>query len=121
MRFHSEQYQFKVPFVIYADLEAILHEETELYDSPISEAPYTKPINCHIPRGFCTYSTCTYREVRNPLKLYRGKDCAEVFCRHIESEAKKRYNMFPERPMKCLIYEEWREFNGVIKCHLCCE
>ena len=41
IRFHSGQYQFKVPFVIYADFEAILQgleEDTEL--DP--EAPYMK-------------------------------------------------------------------------------
>ena len=49
MRFHGGQYQFKVPFAIYSDLEAILEkplqgleEVTELYSSPISEAPYTR-------------------------------------------------------------------------------
>ena len=52
MRFHSGQYQFRVPFVIYADFEVILQsseDETEL--DP--EAPYTREINCHFPLGFC--------------------------------------------------------------------
>ena len=34
----------------------------------------------------------------------------EVFCKYIEEEAKRLYNMFPERPMKRLTQEEWREF-----------
>ena len=55
---------------------------------------------------------CTYREVKDPLKLYQGKDCAEVFCKYIESEAKRLYHMFPEMLMKCLTKEEWREFRG---------
>ena len=44
VRFHSGQYQlqFKAPFAIYADFEAILREETEIYGSFISEDPYTK-------------------------------------------------------------------------------
>ena len=71
VRFHSGQYQFKVPFTIYSDFKAILQiseEETEL--DP--EAPYTKGINCHIPSGFCTYSTCAYGEVLSGQKLCRG-------------------------------------------------
>ena len=27
--------------------------------------------------------------------------------------------MFPERPMKCFTQEEWREFKGATKCHIC--
>ena len=48
-----------------------------------------KQINCHIPSRFCTYSTYADREVKDPLKLYQGKDCVEVVCRHIKSEAMK--------------------------------
>ena len=112
VRFHSGQYQFKVPFTIYSDLEAILQEEeeTELYGSFISEDSYTKRINRHVPSRFCTYSRCAYGEVKDSLKLYRGKDCIEVFCKHTEVEAKRLYHMFPEMPMKRLTQEEWREF-----------
>ena len=58
-------------FVIYTDFEASLQgleEEIELY----SEAPYTKRINYHVPSGFCTYSTFAYREVEDPLRLFRS-------------------------------------------------
>ena len=48
-----------------------------------------------------------YREVKDPLKLYSGKDCVEVFCKHIKEEAKRVSNMFPERPMKHSTQEEW--------------
>ena len=58
-------------------------------------------------------------EVEDLLRLYRGKDFVEVFCKHVKSEAKRLYNMFPERPMKGLTEEEWREFNGATKCHIC--
>ena len=119
VRFHSGQYQFKFPFAIYADFEAILQEETKIYGSFISEDPYTKRINCHVPSSFCTYNSCAYGEVKDPLKLYRGKDCIEVFCKHIKSEAKRLFNMFPERPMKRLTQEECRGFNRATKCHIC--
>ena len=117
VRFHSGQYQFKVPFAIYFDLEAILQEEeeTELHGSSIPEDYYTKRINRHVPYGFCIYRTCAYGEVEDPLKLYRGKDCVEVFCKHIESEAKRLNHMFPERPMNFLP----RKNAESLKCHIC--
>ena len=43
------------------------------------EELYTKEINHHVPSGFCTYATFTYREVEDPLRLYRGNNCVEVF------------------------------------------
>ena len=60
-----------------------------------------------------------YGEVKDPLKLYEGRDCIEVFCKHIESEAKRLYNMFPEKPIKRLTQEEWREFKRATKCRIC--
>ena len=86
MKFHSRQYQFKAPIAIYSDFEAILQEEEIETDSSIPEYSYMKGINCHVPSGFCTYKTCAYREVRDLLKLFRDKDSAEVFCKHIKSE-----------------------------------
>ena len=90
----------KVPFVMYADFEAILKPMKESSFNP--DAAYTKEINQHIPSGFCVYSKFAYGEVENPLKLYRGEDCVEKFCDYIENEVKRLYHMFPEKPMKPL-------------------
>ena len=71
MEFHDWQNQFKVPFVMYADFEAILKPIEG--PSPDPDKPYTKEINQHIPSGFCVNSTFAYGKVENPLKLYRGE------------------------------------------------
>ena len=86
--FHDGQNQFKVPFVMYADFEAIL-KPTEKYSFDPNK-PYTKEINQHIPSGFCVYSEFAYGKVEKLLKLYRGEDCVEVFCNYVENEAYKR-------------------------------
>ena len=96
IEFHDGQNQFKVPFVMYADFEAILKPMKESNFNP--EASYTKEINQHIPSGFCLNSVFAYGEVENPLKLSRGEDCGEVFCNCIENEAKRLYRKFPEKP-----------------------
>ena len=90
VEFHDGQNQFKVPFII----------------------------NQHIPSGFCVYSKFAYGKVENPSKLYRGKNYVKVFCNYIENKAKRLYHMFPEKPMKPLSSEQWREFNRARKCHL---
>ena len=75
---YNGQTQFKVPFMMYADFEAILEPVEGSIPNP--KGPYTKDISQHIPSGFCVYSKFAYGEVQNPLNLYRGKDCVEKFC-----------------------------------------
>ena len=120
LEFHNGQNQFKVPFIMYADLEAIVKPTKENVKSNSNpEESYTKEINQHIPSGFCIYSKFAYGKVENPLKLYRGEDCTEVFCDYVENEVKRLYHMFPDKPMKPLTNEQWREFNKATKCHIC--
>ena len=87
MEFHDGQNQAKVPFTMYADFEAILRPVNGLSPSP--NESYTKEVNRHIPSGFCMYSKFAYGEVSTPLKLYRGKDCVQVFCNHIKEEVRR--------------------------------
>ena len=117
VEFQDGQNQFKVPFIVYSDVEAILKPKEVIKSDP--EELYIKEIKQHILSGLCVYSKFAYGEVENPLKLYRGEDCVEAFCHYVENEAKRLYHMFPEKPMKPLIHEEWREFNKATKCHIC--
>ena len=102
---------------MYADFKAILKPKRESNFNP--EGSYTKEINQHIPSGFCMYRKLAYGNAENPLKLYRGKHCVEVFYDYVENEAKRFYHMFPEKTIKPLTLEDWREFNQVRKCHIC--
>ena len=124
IKFQDGQYQFQVPSIIYADFEAILKpiEATPGQGpSPKSnpESSYTKVINQRIPSGFCMNSKFAYGEVQNSLKLYGGKDCVKVFCDYISNEARRRYHMFPRKPMKPLTREQWRKYDRATKCDIC--
>ena len=113
IEFYNGQNQFKVPFMTYADFEAIFKPIQGL--SPDSSEPYTKEVNQHIPSGWCIYSKFTYGKVENPLRLYRGaahpasggEDCVAKFCEYIKEEAHRLYHMFPEKPMDPLTKEQW--------------
>ena len=102
---------------MYADFESILQPMEETTINP--EGTYTKDISKHIPFGFCVFSRFAYGEVRDPLKLYRGQDCVDVFCDYTVNEVKKLYHMFPKKPMKPLTTKEWREFDQAKRCHIC--
>ena len=114
IEFYDGQNQFKVPFMMYADSEAIRNPIQG--PSPDPSEPYAKEVNQHIPSGFCVYNKFTYGEVENPLKIYRGNDCVEVFCYHIKEEAKRMYHMFPMDP---LTNKQWKRYKSASKCHIC--
>ena len=116
IEFHDGQNQFKVPFIMYADFEAIFKPTKGSNFDP--NEPYTKEMNKHVPSGFCVNSMFAYEEVQNPLKLYRVEGCVEVFCDCVKNEAKRLYHMFPEKPMMHKTKEEWREFIQARKCHI---
>ena len=109
LKFHDGQYQSKVPFMIYADFESILKLVDEWYRDKMNTVkawrkgkapyPYTVKINTHVPSRWCVHSTFAYGDVRNPLKMYRGKGCVEKFVEYIEEEVKRLYATFPRKPM----------------------
>ena len=55
VEFYDGQDQFKVPFMMYADFEAIQERVPGDPNEPYGKT-YTKEVNRHIPSGFCIYS-----------------------------------------------------------------
>ena len=117
IEFCDGQNQFKVPFIMYADFESIL--EPIQGPNPVPTGPYNSEVTKHSPSGWCVYSKFAYGEVKDPLKLYRGKDCLEKFCDHIRQEAHRLYHMFPEKPMDPLTKKQWKKYKRSTICHIC--
>ena len=127
LKFHDGQYQFKVPFMLYADFESILKPADERYRDKMNrmkvgrkgKASCTEKINRHVPSEWCVHSTFAYGDVPNPLKIYQGKDCVEKFVEYIEEEVKRLYETFPRQPMTELTDVLKREHKAAEKCHTC--
>ena len=117
VQYSNGQYQFKVPFMMYADFESILEPIQAASNNPNISS--TRGVNVHTPSGWCVYSKFSYGEVTNPLTQYRGPDCVEKFCEHIISEAKRLYSSFPEKPMAPLTESQLKECARATKCHIC--
>ena len=117
VRYSDGQYQFKVPFMMYADFELILEPIQGASNNP--NVSSTRGVNVHTPSGWCVYSHFSYGNVTNPLTQYRGPDCVSKFCAHIISEAKRLYNSFPENPMAPLTKSQLKEYKRATKCHIC--
>ena len=92
LKYHDGQYQFKVPFVMYAAFESILIPVKERYEDRMKELKNkrkdtesnTKKVNRHLLSGWCVRSKFAYGDIQDPLKAYIGKDCVEKFVEHIE-------------------------------------
>ena len=117
VEFCDGQYQFKVSFAMYADFESLLEPIQEPSKNP--SGPWTTVTNNHISSGWCIYSEFAYGKVKNPLTLYRRKDCVKKFCHHIIGEAYKLYHAFPERPMNPLTSKEIEKHKKLKRCHIC--
>ena len=85
VKYTDGQYQFKVPFVIYADFESILVPISGAANNP--EMSSTRGINVHEPSRWCMYSKFAYGSGINGFRKYRGRDCVSKFCDRIISEA----------------------------------
>ena len=102
---------------MYANFESIL--EPIQGPNPEPTGPYTLKVIKHFPSGWCVYSKFTYGEVKDPLRLYRGKDCLEKFCDYIRQEANGLYHIFPEKPMDPLTPKQWKKYSKANRCHIC--
>ena len=117
VRCSDGQYQFKVPYIMYADFESILEPIQGPENDPRISS--TRSINNHVPSAWCVRSEFAYGKVKNPLKLYRGKDCVKKFCEHVIGEARRLYKSFPEKPMKPLTLNEMYGHKKSERCHIC--
>ena len=117
VKYTDGQYQFKVPFVIYAGFESILVPVSGAPNNP--EMSSTRGINVHQPSGWCMYSKFAYGKVTNLLKQYRGRDCVSKFCETIMAGAKRLYESAPKKPMDKLTKEQTVEFITAKECHIC--
>ena len=117
VEYSDGQFQFKVLFIMYADFESIL----ELISGPGNNLRIstTRGVNVHVPYGWCIHSEFAYGEVKDPLVLYRGKDCIRKFCKHIIGEARRLYCSFPEKPMEPLMKAQWKDYKHLNNCHIC--
>ena len=109
-------FQFKFPFVMYADFESILKPIQGSGNDP--RISTTRGINVHVPSGWCVCSKFAYSGVKDPLKLYRGKDCVRKFCEHVIGEARHLYQSFPEKPMESLMKAQWKDYKCMGSCHI---
>ena len=115
--FHKQQ---PVPFVIYADFEAITEKISGC--QPNNNKSYTEAYQKRTDCGFGYKVVCCYDDkYSQPLKIYRGEKAVYTFLEYMLDEVKyckkvikKEFN----KPLK-MTKEDEKEFNKAEECHIC--
>ena len=120
LKFMNHHKQLPVPFVIYADFEAI----TEKIHScqPNNEKSYTEAYQKHTDCGYGYKVVCCYDHKYNrPVQIYRGENAVYKFMENMleevnwcKSKMKKHFN----KPLK-MTKENETDFQKATKCHIC--
>ena len=116
LRFKHHERSEKVPFIIYADTEALIKE---MYNcDPNPQSSYTKKYQKHEPISFSYYIKCFNDNVyESKLRNYTGEDAMEKFVEWIEEDVKEIANI----PDVEMIFgaDELDQFNDATKCWIC--
>ena len=120
LKFNNFHKQQAVPFVIYADFEAITKRvETEEKDDKNS---YTEAYQKHIDCGYGYKVVCCYDDkFSRPVKTYRGEKAVHEFLKQMLTEVdycKKTTKKHFNKPFKMTKYDE-KQFKKADKCHIC--
>ena len=115
LKFKNYGNSLEVPFVIYADFEAILVEVDD------DENKSTRKLNKHVPWGFACLTTSSCEQYnKEEVVVYSGPDCMSRFFSHLNNK-RLRINKILSKiiPMEELTPEQLREHKNAKKCFNC--
>ena len=118
LRFKHHERSDRVPFIIYADTEALIKEMHNCDPNP--QNSYTKKYQKHEPISFSYYIKSFDDNVyKSKLRKYMGEDAMKKFVEWIEEDVKEIANI----PDVEMIFgpDELKQFNDVTKCWICNE
>ena len=120
LKFNNFHKQQPVPFVIYADFEAITEKISGC--RPNNNKSFTEAYQKHTDCGFGYKVVCCYDDkYTQPMKIYRGEKAVYTFLEYMLDEVKyckriikKEFN----KPLK-MTKENEEEFQKAEECHIC--
>ena len=129
LKFNNFHKQLPVPFVIYADFEAITKkvqgcEQSEEMKKDKDRRSYTEECQIHKDFGYGYKVVCCYRErYSKPIKTYRGENAVYKFIEKMLEEVEYCKAVVKKRFNKPLVMTEDDEqcFRTMDGCHICGE
>ena len=120
LKFNNFHKQQPVPFVIYADFEAITEKVQGCQQN--NESSYTEAYQKHTDCGYGYKVVCCYDDkYTKPIQLYRGEKAVYKFMENMLEEVKyckKVMKKFFNKPLK-MTKEDEEEFEKAKECHIC--
>ena len=120
LKFNNFHKQQPVPFVIYADFEAITEKIHGCRQN--NESSYTEAYQKHTDCGYGYKVVCCYDDkYTKPIQLYRGEKAVYKFMENILEEVKycKRVmKKYFNKPLR-MTEENEKEFKKATTCHIC--
>ena len=118
--FYQHQKQLPVPFVIYADFEALTRKTDSC--SPRGDKSYTQAYQKHEACGFGYKVVCHYdQKYSKPAVIYRGENPVPKFYQNLSEEVKYCQEVIKENFQKPLIMskKDEEDFQKAKKCWIC--
>ena len=120
LKFNNFHKQQQVPFVIYADFEAITEKISGC--QPNNDKSYTEAYQKHTDCGYGYKIVCCYDDkYSKPVTIYRGEKAVYKFMEAMLNEVKYcKYVMKREfnKPLK-MTKDDEQEFQKAEECHIC--
>ncbi|KAL9954736.1 hypothetical protein ACROYT_G042310 [Oculina patagonica] len=120
LKFNNFHKQQKVPFVIYADFEAITEKISSC--KPNDDKSYTEAYQKHQDCGYGYKVVCCYDDkYSKPVQIYRGKKAVYKFMEAMLDEVKyckKTMRKFFRKPLK-MTQDDEDAFQKAEVCHIC--
>ncbi|KAL9960469.1 hypothetical protein ACROYT_G033932 [Oculina patagonica] len=119
LHFQNYNKQMKVPYVIYADFEALVKKISGCERSPENnQKSYTEKTEQHEACGFSYTVVRSDGKSKRPF-VYRGENAVEVFLNCLQVEEKIIKNDLSKPKPLIMNSEDWRKFNNATDCHIC--
>ena len=120
LKFNNFHKQQPVPFVIYADFEAITEKIQGCQQN--NESSYTEAYQRHTDCGYGYKVVCCYDDkYTKPIQLYRGEKAVYKFMENMLEEVKyckKAMKKHFDKPLRMTELDE-KEFKKATTCHIC--
>ncbi|XP_068690149.1 uncharacterized protein [Montipora foliosa] len=120
LKFNNFHKQLPVPFVIYADFEAITEKISGC--QPNDDKSYTEAYQRHTDCGYGYKVVCCYDDkYTKPVQIYRGEKAVYTFMEAMLEEVKyckKIMKKYFNKPLR-MTEDDEKEFQKANECHIC--
>ena len=119
LSFQNHQKKMKVPYVIYADFEALVRKIQGCEQRPEREqTSYTEKTEWHEACGYADRVVRSDGEVTGS-KVYWGENAVGTFLSDIlQEEEKIRESLAAPKPIE-MTWKDWENFKNAADCHIC--